>query len=69
MMLSGACGVLVGYLGCMSPWAMDINLWLFPAFLDESAYPELLFLVVLWLSIVVWIFGTMFRHWPRAKRR
>lgn len=68
MMLSGVSGVALGYLGSMSPWAVDINLWLFPDFLSEGAYPEVLFLLLFAFSIALWIFGTMFRHWPRPRR-
>ncbi len=67
MMMSGMSGVLLGYLGSMSPWTMDINLWLFPNFLNEDSYPEVLFLLLFAFSIPVWLFGTMLRHWPRPR--
>lgn len=62
MMLLGLAGTFVGFLGSFSPWAMDFDLWLFPNFLAEGTYPEVLFVDVFVLSFMVWFFGTLMRN-------
>lgn len=62
MMLLGVTGTLIGYPGSMSPWAFDLNLWLYPDFLKQGAYPELGFAVLFFFSFVLWISGALLRN-------
>ena len=68
MMLLGLAGTVIGYLGSVSPWALDFNLWLNPNFLLEGSYPEWGFVYLLVWSFVFWIFGALLRN-PRPSRK
>ncbi|TAY15998.1 hypothetical protein ELH91_04045 [Rhizobium leguminosarum] len=68
MMLLGLAGTVIGYLGSVSPWALDFNLWLNPNFLLEGSYPEWGFVCLLVWSFVFWIFGALLRN-PRPSQK
>ncbi|AIC28116.1 hypothetical protein IE4771_CH03022 [Rhizobium etli bv. mimosae str. IE4771] len=68
MMLLGVAGTVIGFLGSFSPWALDFNLWLSPNFLEEGYYPELLFIYLVVLSLLVWFFGALARNYRPSRR-
>jgi len=69
MMLLGVTGTLIGYPASMSPWAFDFNLWLYPDFLEQGAYPELGFAVLFFFSFVLWILGALLRNRRSMRNR
>jgi len=69
MMVVGLAGTVIGFLGSVSPWALEFNLWLSPDFLVEGYYPELVFIYVFVLSFLVWFFGALLRRRPRRSGR
>ncbi|MBB2755673.1 UNVERIFIED_ORG: hypothetical protein GGI57_006421 [Rhizobium aethiopicum] len=69
MMLIGAAGSFIGYLGSISPWALDFNLWLYPDFLEEGLYPEWGFVWLLMFSLVIWFLGAVLRNARSTRKR